>query len=786
MRVICVLVLFILVLGSPLRVAAQDRYHVKGQVVDAQSNNPLPGVQVIMESTGYGEVTGADGRFQIEAVRRGAYTLVARLIGFGTHEQTIIVSEASLDLGEIRLTEQPIDLGEVVAQADYAFSTASSSALRAFDLLTRPTDSAQDLLRLVPGLITAQHAGGGKAEQIFMRGFDADHGTDVALTIDGMPINMVSHGHGQGYADLHFIIPEVVQRVDVHKGPYRADQGNLATAGSVHYTTRDHLEHSLVRVEGGNFGTSEVTALLQLPSPTAHQGAYLAGQFYRTDGPVDVPQGLNRFNLFGKVHRHLNASTEVALTASSFSSAWDASGQIPQRAVDQGLIGRFGTLDPLEGGATTRHAIGVAYETHTEGHDLDLNAYAGQYRFKLFSNFTYFLDNEEGGDMIEQTDDRMFYGLHGRYRVQQPLGTMYSTTTLGGGVRADDINATLWESPQRVRGQALVDADMTERNLFLWGQEELIVRPWLRVQAGLRADYFTFDVDDQLEGVSDVRPRASGFAQQVIVNPKASVVVSPMPSLDVFVNGGSGFHSNDARNVVQQARREELARTQQQVPPSQRLSPTDVNDEETFYGTLPRAVGGEVGLRKQFGPRAMLSAAVWQLDLESEYVYVGDGGFTELNGPSRRYGLDLEGRVALTPWLSADADVNLANGRLRDAPAGEDHIALSPRVTSTGGLSVRHPQGFTAGLRYIHIGDRPANESGSVTAEGYTILNAVAALQVGTVEVSLALENLLDVAWNEAQFDTESRLRGEAAPVSELHFTPGTPRHIRLGIGYRF
>ena len=770
---------------------AQPLETVRGWITDAETGETLPGVNVYLEETGRGDASGLDGRIEILDVQPGTYTLVARLIGYETARQRITVAAGGLAEVKVELKPQPIDLGEVLAQADRAYAAASSQSVRAFDLITRPARSAQDLLRLTPGLVTAQHAGGGKAEQVFLRGFDADHGTDVAISVDGMPVNMVSHGHGQGYADLHFVIPDVVERVDVFKGPYEAQFGNLATAGAVALQTRDRLDHNLVRLEGGAFNTIGLTTLYQVPLTGRRRGAYLAGQFYGTDGPFESPQNFQRFNLFGKFHVHLSEHAALAVSVGGFSAAWDASGQIPQRAIASGRIGRFGAIDDLEGGKTARHNVTLRYEAGQGRRRFRLQGYASRYTFKLFSNFTFFLEDPANGDMIEQTDDRHLFGLNGRYRFIYDLGSGLATTTLGGGFRTDDIEVALWQSPNRLRREGLVDAGLAEHNLYLWAEQEFVLSSQIRLQLGVRGDYLAYDVNDRLEGRSTRLPHASGYAQQAILSPKASLVVSPTPTFDLFANVGTGFHSNDARNVVIGRRIDDLATAYQRQglrrdEIDSRLEAQHFDPAQRSREALPRAVGGELGFRTRLVQTLSVAAAAWWLDLDREFVYVGDGGVTEPRGRTRRYGLDLEARLGLSAWLSADADLNLSRGFFRDEPADADMIPLAPRITATGGLMALHPKGFEGRLRTVYVGSRPANEAGSVIAEGYTVFTLNAAYRRGRAKVHLVLENLFDVAWNEAQFETESRLPGEAAPISELHFTPGNPRNVRIGVSYLF
>lgn len=773
--------------------SAQSSHAIKGKVVDAETGAALPGVNVVLRGTGLGAMTAEDGSFEIAKLKARAYEVTASMIGYKAATQMVTLAAGREVALEIKLEAKPVTLGDILVQADHPVSAASSRAVRDFDLQIRPTRSAQDILQLAPGLIIAQHAGGGKAEQIFLRGFDADHGTDVNISIDGIPVNMVSHGHGQGYADAHFIIPDVIEGLDVYKGPYFAEFGNLATAGAIAFRSRDHLDNNLVRVEGGEFGTYRMTTLLQIPTQSEHNNAYLAGQFYKTDGPVSSAQDFRRLNLFGKFHTHLSENSKLAFDVSSFSSAWNASGQIPERALAQRLINRFGSLDDLEGGTTGRQNLNMIYSSRGPGNsEFQLQTYATQYNFKLFSNFTFFLDDPNNGDMIEQTDSRRILGLNGKYRFYHNLGVGVASATLGAGYRADDAEVALWKSPNRARLSSLVDAEIFERNLFMYAQEDLTFNSMVRLQLGVRADYFTFNVEDRLErSAGATLPHASGYAQETIVSPKANLVVSPSRALDVFVNFGTGFHSNDARDVVINQRIADLSRrfarnglSETQIADTL----TALNFDPTQRGAeiLPRAVGGEIGVRTRFSERVHFGAAAWGLDLEREFVYVGDAGITELSGRTRRVGIDLETRLGLASWLWADADVTLSNGIARDEPEAANEIPLAPRFTSTGGLTARWRNGFDASLRYRHVGERPANEANTVRAKGYTVFDLSGDYQIGKYKINLVLENLFDVDWNEAQFDTESRLRNEAEPVSELHFTPGNPRNVRVGVSYLF
>ena len=712
---------------------------------------------------------------------------------FGGISQAI--AETPQTENDTESTDDVVQLKKILVEGDRAYSTASSKSIREFDLNVRPMQTAQDMLQLAPGLVVTQHAGGGKAEQIFLRGFDADHGTDVAISTDGIPVNMVSHGHGQGYADLHYVIPELVESIDLFKGPYFARHGNFSTAGSIMFRTKDYIDENVVKIEGGEFNTQKVTGLFQVPGSGEHQSAYFGAQFYNTDGPVESEQNFQRSNLFGKFHTHLNETNKLAFSVNAFSSAWDASGQIPQRAVDSELITRFGTIDDLEGGQTGRQNFNLIYTAIGEdSSQFFIQPYFSRYNFKLFSNFTFFLDDPENGDMIEQTDDRTLLGLNTEYQFKRSIRSMQSTTTFGGGFRSDDIAVSLWHSPNRRRLTRRVDSGIIERNLFLWVQEELVVNPKLRLQLGLRGDYFTFNVEDHLDALSDASitlPHASGYAQEAMLNPKFNLVYSPLRSTDIFLNFGTGFHSNDARDVVIEQTISDLERVfsrqgLNEAEINERLVQLNFDSEHSGIRTLPRALGAEIGTRHQFWNRLSIGIAGWWLELDEELVFVGDAGETEVSGKSRRIGIDIEGRAQIFSWLWIDTDVNLSSGKFVDEPSDVNEIPLAPRITSTGGLTAAHPSGFGANLRYRHIGDRPANEDSSVTAEGHTLVNIGLSYAFGPFKYFATVENLFDVDWNEAQFDTESRLVDETEPVSEIHFTPGNPRNIQAGIRYQF
>ncbi|MEO6168810.1 MAG: TonB-dependent receptor [Chitinophagales bacterium] len=729
---------------------------LEGTITDNITNRPVEGVNVLIVEDHLSTTTDAEGHFAFENIPAKLYTVSLQKEDYIPREIKISLPADKKTNLSVSLTPSIISLPDLVVQGDVPVSAASSEIINIIDFQLRPKNSAQDMLRLVPGLFIAQHAGGGKAEQIFVRGFDCDHGTDVATYVDGIPVNMPSHGHGQGYADLHFLIPEVVQNMDITKGPYFTQNGDFSTGATVRFNTLNQLDENSFTTELTSAPTqralsgSRALLMMQLPFQSAAVNSYIAGDFIYNPSYFDASQRFQRFTLFNKNVFHLSEKTSATISFNGFGSSWNASGQLPNRLIKEGSLDRFGAIDTLEGGTTSRNNLNVELHSKVGGNDFYSQMYFGNYRFKLFSNFTFFLNDPVNGDMIEQTDDRTFLGYNGYYAINGNLGSIPVRTTLGLGFRSDRTNVMLWHSPDRERLSVTGNSIVFERNMNGWIKEELNFTSQFKAELGLRIDYFTFDVNDLLPPDS-MHTDISGYNYQSLAQPKLNLVYSPAENLHFFLNSGIGFHSNDARGVVQ--------------------------DQITHR--LPLAAGGELGTQIRVGS-LIFSVALWTLELENELVYIGDEGTTEDNGPSRRMGIDFSGRYQVLPWLYADLDMNYSKGVLLqdffgDKLAEENIIPLAPRFTSTGGLTVIKPRGWEGALRYRMMADRPANESNTVTAEGYFVLDAAVGYRWNHVRIGLNIENLTNTEWNEAQFDTESRLFDESAPIDELHFTPGTP-----------
>lgn len=710
--------------------------------------------------------TDSIGKISLSVLQLKNYPLVIENELYETYNIKLNVKhfeDGNLDVKLKRL----FSIFEVEVKADRPISTASSQKLNQIDFQNRPKNSAQDLLKLVPGLFIAQHAGGGKAEQIFIRGFDCDHGTDVASYVDGVPVNLSSHGHGQGYMDLHFLIPETVNKIAITKGPYQAAFGNFSTAATVQFNTYDSLKHNSIIVETNLVPTrnkvsgNHIVALFNLPKFSKKISSYIAADYMLNQGFFELPQKFSRLNIFSKTVFNINPKSRLSLSLSGFNSSWNASGQIPERAVKLGTISRFGSLDPSEGGITSRYSTNLSYRYTSKNGVFSAQAYHTKYKFQLFSNFTLFLNDSINGDEIEQGDERNIYGVNSNYIVSHKLWNLNNKFTIGTTIRYDAINNQLWNTADRVRRNAVALGVINELSSAIYINEVVQFSKRIRLELGARYDYFTFDVVDLLPSDS-LRTNYSGNNYQTLFSPKVNLIYTLSEKLSLFLNSGIGYHSNDARATVQ-----------------------DKNNH-----TLPKAIGNEIGTLFNLSKHSVISVAFWNLELENELAYVGDDGTTENKGSSRRTGIDFSIRTQLNRSFFADIDFNISKNRLTTTVFGNqlasDYlIPLAPTLTSAGGLNYSH-KNIVAAIRYRHISNRSANESNTVIAKGYTLLDASFNYQVSRLKFSINIENILNIEWNEAQFDTTSKLKNETNEVGEIHYTPGTPFALKLGINYSF
>ena len=727
---------------------------IQGYISDADTKMPLNGATVII-SKNKGDNTDAFGKFTISGINPGQYELVVSHISYKTEIIPVQVKENLVSLVSVAMKKANLDLTEVKINGK---KSSPLNTIGSVDIMLRPVNTSQDVLRIVPGLFIAQHAGGGKAEQIFLRGYDIDHGTDINVSVDGMPVNMVSHAHGQGYADLHFLIPEIVEKVNFDKGPYFANKGNLATAGYAEFYTKEFLKDNFLKLEGGQFNTQRVVGLFKIfnaENEISRQQFYIASEYFRSDGYFESPQDFHRSNMLGKYNVWFGDQSQLTITVSTFDSKWNASGQVPHRAVQSGMISRFGSIDNSEGGNTSRSNFNIRYARQWKNNWKTTDQlYYSRYHFNLFSNFTFFLNDAVNGDEINQRETRNVYGYNTTASKTWMLGNKNANTDFGSGFRYDDVmDIELSKAVKRQYIGPIQKGDVKEANVYLYWNQNLELTEKLSVNGGLRFDFFRFAYRELLAGEADFRHQ-----QRSIISPKLNFVYVPSSTVKIYLNNGIGFHSNDTRVILNK----------------------DGKD------ILPKVYGTDLGMILKPVKDLILKAALWHFYSEQEFVYIGDEGIVEPGGKTRRIGADISARYQFTSWLFWDLDLNYTKPRAIGNAKGKNYIPLAPSFTSIAGISAKMKNGFSGSLRYRFMDHRPADEFNSIKAQGYFIADLLIAYSWKKLELTIAAENIFNHEWREAQFNTESRLQFERNPVSEIHYTPGTPRVLKAAIHFRF
>ena len=746
--ILCIGLLLIQVLAI-----AQSWQEHQFLIVNSKNAMGIEGALVKNTRTEEVRLTNEEGRFQFLNNIIPSDTITIAALGFEAIQltcQDLLASNKRFEL-----FPKDIFLKELVINSN---TSQANQLISRLDIKMRSINNTQEALRLIPGLFIGQHAGGGKAEQIFLRGFDLDHGTDISISVDGMPVNMVSHAHGQGYADLHFVIPELIAFANFKKGLYYPQKGNFTTTGYVDFKTIDKLPANSFKVEGGQFSTFRTVGMINLLSEKAmqkEQSAYLASEIIYTNGYFENPQDFKRYNTYGKYHGRLNQQNDLTVSASSFSSNWSASGQIPDRAVKSKRIGYFGAIDSTEGGYTSRSNMNVLLSTALKNAGIIKNQfYFSTYDFNLYSNFTFFKKDPVNGDQIRQKESRKMYGYNGSYSLEKNIGKYKIISEVGSTIRMDNITGS---ELSRTKDKKIVTApiklgDITESNISGYLNETITLSPKFSINTGIRYDYFFNQYRDKLK--DNNRDKASAG----IVSPKINFYYQPNSKTQLYFSHGKGFHSNDTRVVVPQ----------------------------NGIQILPAAYGSDLGFISKIGNNFFINAAIWHLYMEQEFVYVGDEGIVEPSGKSRRLGVDASFRYQPLPYLYVDMDLNFSRGRSLSEPKGQNYLPLAPSFTSIGGITYKSKSSFNGSLRYRYMGNRPANEDYSSIAKGYFISDLFLNFTKKKFETGIAIQNLFNARWKETQFDTESRLKDEIAPITEIHFTPGTPFFLKATFTYLF
>lgn len=650
-----------------------------------------------------------------------------------------------------------------------AAGSASEGTVTAKQLELRPLLRPAEVLEVVPGLIISQHSGDGKANQYYLRGFNLDHGTDFAATLLGMPVNMPAHAHGQGYSDLQFLIPELVERMQYRKGPYAAEQGDFATAGAASIDYFRKLDASFADLGIGQNGFRRV---LLAGSPQAGQGNLLyALEWTENNGPWLLAENIGKFNALLRYSQGVRANG-WSLAALAYRSQWSSTDQVPQRAIHSGQLSRFGNLDPSDGGQTHHYSLSGEWSEKNNRRWTRGNAYAIDYGLNLWSNFTFCtLGCDPGpGDQFEQADRRKVVGLNAARTWYGDWAGRATEFTLGFQSRYDHIgNVGLYLSTDRSRWATIRQDSVKQGSIGLFGENQIQWHEKFRSILGLRGDFYSFDVGSNLAA-------NSGKLKASIASPKLALIFGPWGQTEYYANAGYGFHSNDARGTT--------VKVNPDVRDPGYLGPADP------VTPLVRAKGYELGMRSAIVPSLQTSLALWRLDLASELLFVGDAGSTEASFPSRRTGIEWANYWTASKWLTIDVDLALSRAQYRSYDPARIPGAYIPGAvekTASLGISYDGQARWSGGLRLRYFGPRPLIEDNSIRSSASTLVNLQAGYKVGrNMKLTVSLLNLFDARVSDIDYFYSSQLRNEPAPVDDIHTHPTEPRTVRLGLRLNF
>ena len=754
---------------------AQTQRSIIGTVFD-ESGAVLPGVSVELIAGGDVEATVTDdtGSYRFDGVGQSQAVVSFRLINF---------SQTTRDI-ELTEVEQRVDVvltlgmtADVVVTGSRTFrniadlenprenlvgiaTSASVGAITAEQLAARPLMRPGEVLESVPGFITSQHSGEGKANQYYLRGFNLDHGSDFATTLAGVPLNESSGAHAHGYSDLNLLIPELVSGVQYTKGPYFAEHGDFSAAGSANISYLNVLDRPMFSVSSGGQGWGRVFGAA---SPKVGEGNLLiALDLGKNDGPWESPDDLKKTN---GVIRYSQGDTRngFSVTAMGYSSNWNATDQIPVRAVTQGTISRFGNLDATDGGSTKRYSLAFDALMSEANQSTRVTAYGLRGRLNLFQNFTYFLADPINGDQVEQAAGRWVSGAKVVHRRLGRVFDRHTESSVGVSLRQDNVASVgLYPTVAKRRVGVYRQDNVQQTTLGVFAQSEVEWTDFFRTTLGLRGDGYRYNVDA-------IRTLNDGQGTSGLVSPKLTAVFGPWSGSEIYVNYGRGYHSNDPRSATT------------------RVDPVSGDPVDSASPLVP-ARGAEIGLRSVAVPRLQSTVALWYLSFDSELVFVGDAGIAEASRPSRRYGLEWTNYLNLTEWLTGELDMSFSDARFSDIdPAGFYIPGALDRVIS-GGLTVSPSQRVFGSIRLRHFGARPLIEDNSVASDPTTILNGEVGVQLNErLNVVFEAFNLLNSTVSDIDYFYTSRLPGEPlAGVDDIHFHPSLPRTARVMLNVSF
>ena len=668
--------------------------------------------------------------------------------------QQVVAQEAPAGPAEDQQPASPdakadtvVIFGRSIEQIGEAQS-ASEGVVGYADFETRPLSRPGELVEVIPGMVAAQHSGGGKANQYFLRGFNLDHGTDFAGSIDGVPLNLRAHPHMNGYLDINFMIPELIEKVQFYKGTGYAQNGDFSAAGAADFSTYDEAPQNYVQADISDDGGYR--ALVVGSTAIGQDGSLLYGGEYEFgDGPFDRPEDLKKWSGLIKYSQPLgDAKFHAELIG--YDNTWFATDQMPQRAIDGGLIGRFGTLDDNLGGKTSRYIA----STGLDWDNASLMVYGETYKLNLYNNPTIAIDQVNGDEFV-QVADRSALGARGQIRNAFDLAGFKIETRLGSDIRTDFIDrAALLKTIARVPYQTIRDDSGTLTLADVWSDATVHWTDQFRTTFGLRADHMIYDFDA-------IQPANSGDGTDTQWSPKFNAAYTLTDDLEAYGSYGYAFHSNDARGAVL---------TQDPV----------TGDPVTPSPVFVQSKGGEFGVRWEPAQNFNLSAAIFQLELDSELIFIGDAGTSEPSDPTKRSGIEVGGFWQPVDGVALDFSAAWSHSRFQDVPSGEDRIPNAVEFVGSAGATWTSPDGWEASLRARYIGEAPLVEDNSVRGDPTFTLNAGVSKDFGPFYIGVDVLNLTNSKDNEIQYFYESQLPGEAAPVEDLHIHPLHPRSVRL------
>jgi hypothetical protein len=681
-------------------------------------------------------------------------------------QTAITASLASLHLSGSVAIAQEKSLGAVTVETSRTSQlgeaeSANAGVVTQQQLEARTVYRTGEILEAMPGLIVSQHSGEGKANQFYLRGVNLDHGTDLGTTVDGMLVNQRSHAHGQGWTDLNFMIPELVSRLEYRKGPYYAAEGDFSSAGAANVIYVNKLDQGIASLGVGQFGYRRA---LLAASPAFGSGNLLyALELFHNDGPFSNPDDYRKVNGVLRYSQG-NDANGFNVTGMAYHGRWNATDQIPKRAVDSSLIGRFDAIDPTDGGVAHRYSLSGAWHRTTAAGAMDINAYVVHNGLDLYSNFTYFLDDPVNGDQFNQRDRRTTTGLNVRHTLPTRLFGKPSDTTFGLQLQNDNIFNGLFNTVARQRLATTRTDHVVESSAGLYLENSTRWAEKFRTVAGWRHDFYRFNVQSD-------NPVNSGDVSDRIASPKVSIIFGPWSKTEYYVNAGTGFHSNDARGTTITVDPKDLSTAVDRVP------------------GLVRSKGLESGVRTEIVPGLQSSLSVYRLDFDSELVFAGDAGTTEPSRPSRRVGIEFNNYYRASKWLTIDADLAFARARFRDNDPVGNRIPGAVEGVASVALAIDNVGPWFGALQLRYFGPRPLIEDNSVRSSSTTTLNGRVGYKISQkTRVELEGFNLANRQDSAIDYFYESRLATEppSSRIADIHFHPIESRSFRLTLTSNF